>query len=142
MGDEVTLDFGDQYEPVSGLRIESIEAAGEDSDQSLISLDVPPQKEKLPSTAELKASRTTKKYTAVVPVEALRVEKGKYFLYMPSEKESVLGKITVVERVDVEILDKNDQYAAVEGAFLESNEVLVHSNKTVNTGDRVRKEES
>ena len=61
---------------------------------------------------------------------------------MPSEKESVLGKITVVERVDVEILDKNDQYAAVEGAFLESNEVLVHSNKTVNTGDRVRKEES
>lgn len=142
VGDEVTLDFGDQYEPVSGLRIESIEAAGEDSDQSLISLDVPPQKEKLPSTAELKASRTTKKYTAVVPVEALRVEKGKYFLYMPSEKESVLGKITVVERVDVEILDKNDQYAAVEGAFLESNEVLVHSNKTVNTGDRVRKEES
>ena len=43
--------------------------------------------------------------------------------------------------MDVDVLDKNDKYAAVEGAFLESNEVLVRSSKPVDTGDRVRKEE-
>ena len=141
VGDEVTLDFGDHNDPVSGLGIESIEASEEDPDRCLISLDVPPQKEKLPSTAELKGTQTTKKYPAVVPIGALKVENGKYFLYMPAEKESVLGNIMVVERVDVDVLDKNDKYAAVEGAFLESNEVLVRSSKPVDTGDRVRKEE-
>ena len=141
VGDEVTLDFGDHNDPISGLGIESIEVSEEDPDLSLITLDVPPQKERLPSAAELKGTQTTEKYPAVVPIEALKVENGKYFLYMPAVKESVLGNIMVVERVDVDVLDKNDKYAAVGGAFLESNEVLVHSSKPVGTGDRVRKEE-
>ena len=60
------------------------------------------------------------------------------YIFILDEKNTVLGVETVVRRVDVEVIEQNDHYAAVEGPISEEQRIVCSSNRELNEGDRVR----
>ena len=53
-----------------------------------------------------------------VPVTALHESNGRYYVYVTEQVETVLGEEYRAAKIEVEILDKNDAYAAIgEGAL-------------------------
>ena len=60
-------------------------------------------------------------------------------LYTSEEQDSVFGTELVAREVPVTVLDKNEQYVAVEEVI--SGEVIVSSDKDIAEGSRVKLEE-
>ena len=93
-------------------------------------------------SATLEISNNTERYSSCVPLSALHSDEDKYYVLMFEEKETVLGTENVAKRADITIKDKDGMYAALdENIILTSDEVITSSNKNINDGDRVRKEE-
>lgn len=77
-------------------------------------------------------------YSCKIPLAALREDtKGNYCLVV-TEESSALGTVKKAERVDVTVLEKNGEEAAVEAALENTDQVIVGSEKYVEEGDQVR----
>lgn len=77
-------------------------------------------------------------YSCKIPLTALREDtKGNYCLVV-TEESSALGTVKKAERVDVTVLEKNGEEAAVEAALENTDQVIVGSEKYVEEGDQVR----
>ena len=59
-------------------------------------------------------------------------------MYVINEKDTILGTETAVDKVQVDILDKNNEQAAIEGSFSWGQQFALTSSKTLRNGDRVR----
>lgn len=69
-------------------------------------------------------------------------ENKRYFVYVLREENTILGTELAAEKRMVEVLDKNDRYAAIEpGAVDESTELIVTATKEFGDGDIVRRKE-
>ena len=79
-------------------------------------------------------------YDSCLPLSSLH-QKGnnQYFIYVMEEQDSVFGTELVAREVPVTVLDKNEQYVAVEEVI--SGEVIVSSDKDIAEGSRVKLEE-
>lgn len=79
-------------------------------------------------------------YDICLPLSSLH-QKGnnQYFIYVMEEQDSVFGTELVAREVPVTVLDKNEQYVAVEEVI--SGEVIVSSDKDIAEGSRVKLEE-
>ncbi|MCD8151384.1 MAG: biotin/lipoyl-binding protein [Clostridiales bacterium] len=139
-GDEITLDIGNDT-TVSGLTIDSIEVSAEDSSTYNLTVFIPAKVTGLGNFASMSIEKTTKKYDCCVPLSALHSDGGDYFVYVLTESDTVLGTQTTVEQVQVEILDKNSESAAIEGGVGWGQEIVLTSTKSLRSGDRVRVEE-
>ena len=74
-----------------------------------------------------------------VPVTALYESNGRYYVYVTEQVETVLGEEYRAAKIEVEILDKNDAYAAIgEGALGEDAQVIVDSSRYIEAGSKVR----
>ena len=73
-----------------------------------------------------------------MPLTALHSDGDKYYVYVINEKDTILGTETAVDKVQVEILDKNNEQAAIDGAFSWNQKFVLTSSKTLRDGDRVR----
>lgn len=141
VGDEVTVtvagDTKGMKTAVSG-KIESTGQAG----WYIVSTNVPADYVAGSLTAHLQCLKSGGRYSAVVPVESIVSfsENGNQaqYIFILDEKNTVLGVETVVRRVDVEVIEQNDHYAAVEGPISEEQRIVCSSNRELNEGDRVR----
>lgn len=79
-------------------------------------------------------------FDCCVPLSCLR-QKGsnQYFVYVMEEQDTVFGTELVAREMPVTVLDKNEQYVAVEEII--SGDVIVSSDKDIADGSRVRLEE-
>lgn len=59
-------------------------------------------------------------------------------MYVVNEREGILGLEYYVEEINVSVTDKNDQWAAVEGALTEDSRIIISSTKEVEKGGVVR----
>jgi len=75
-----------------------------------------------------------------VPVNAVHSDNSGYFIYVMSQRNTVLGLQNVVERVNVTIVASDNDMVAVRGAVSRDSQVIVGSNKAITAGDRVRTE--
>lgn len=74
-----------------------------------------------------------------VPVTALHESNGRYYVYVTERVETVLGEEYRAAKIEVEILDKNDAYAAIgEGALGEDAQVIIDSSRYIEAGSKVR----
>lgn len=74
-----------------------------------------------------------------VPVTALHESNGRYYVYVTEQVETVLGEEYRAAKIEVEILDKNDAYAAIgEGALGEDAQVIIDSSRYIEAGSKVR----
>ena len=135
--DKVTLDLGNGT-TVEGLTVQSIDVSAEDKNSYELTVSIPAKVKKLGSIATLKVEKASKKYDTCVPLGALHSDGGKYFVYVINEKDTILGTETAVDKVQVDILDKNNEQAAIEGSFSWGQKFVLTSSKTLRNGDRVR----
>lgn len=135
--DKVTLDLGNGT-TVEGLTVQSIDVSAEDKNSYELTVSIPAKVKKLGSIATLKVEKASKKYDTCVPLGALHSDGGKYYVYVINEKDTILGTETAVDKVQVDILDKNNEQAAIEGSFSWGQKFVLTSSKTLRNGDRVR----
>lgn len=135
--DKVTLDLGNGT-TVEGLTVQSIDVSAEDKNSYELTVSIPAKVKKLGSIATLKVEKASKKYDTCVPLGALYSDGDKYYVYVINEKDTILGTETAVDKVQVDILDKNNEQAAIEGSFSWGQQFVLTSSKTLRNGDRVR----
>lgn len=81
-------------------------------------------------------------YPNTVPIDALLDVNEVYYLFTVNEKTGILGKEYYVERLKVNVADKNDRYAAIEGAAVGADtQIVIFSSKELKQGESVRLEE-
>lgn len=135
--DKVTLDLGNGTS-VEGLKIQSIDVSQEDKNSYELTVSIPAKVKKIGTIATFKVEKASKKYDTCVPLTALHSDGDKYYVYVINEKDTILGTETAVDKVQVEILDKNNEQAAIDGAFSWDQKFVLTSSKTLRDGDRVR----
>lgn len=135
--DKVTLDLGNGT-TVEGLTVQSIDVSAEDKNSYELTVSIPAKVKKLGSIATLKVEKASKKYDTCVPLGALHSDGDKYYVYVINEKDTILGTETAVDKVQVDILDKNNEQAAIEGSSSWGQQFVLTSSKTLRNGDRVR----
>lgn len=136
-GDKIVLDIGNNT-TVEGLTIENIEVSAEDKNTYELSVSIPAKVKNLGSIATMKVEKASKKYDTCVPLNVLHSDGENYYVYTVTETETILGIETTVDKVEVEVLDKNNEYAAIDGYFSWDQQFVLSSSKTLRSGDRVR----
>ena len=102
-------------------------------------VDLPSDTFPVGSTAKLEVETQGTYYDVCIPASALHIQQQEqYYVYVVEERSSVLGTEWIVRHVDVELLDKNESLAAVQGLSSEQ-EVLTESSRTVEDGSRVKR---
>lgn len=77
-----------------------------------------------------------------LPVEAVYGENGAYYIYTLNEKQGILGSEYYIEKIKVQVKDKNDRYAAIElGTISADTKVITYSTKELKQGQSVRPQE-
>ena len=135
--DKVTQDLGNGTS-VEGLKIQSIDVSQEDKNSYELTVSIPAKVKKIGTIATLKVEKASKKYDTCVPLTALHSDGDKYYVYVINEKDTILGTETAVDKVQVEILDKNNEQAAIDCTFSWDQKFVLTSSKTLRDGDRVR----
>ena len=136
VGAEVTLHKNGQK--LEGLTVGAVEP-GEDGSFDItvyLGAEAPLS---IGDAASLEIRQTSGLYRTVVPVSALHVENGSYYVYVAEEEETVLGMQYQLRRVDVQIEEKNHLYAALsEGTVSSEARIVTDTDRYVEAGSRVR----
>lgn len=131
--DSVTSERGDEVTAGDGSETGTMDG------EVTVTVDIPAGTLEIGDTATLKISLSEETYDTCIPLSALhQKEKGKYYVNVLDEQVSVMGDTQIVRYVDVELIDQNDKYAAVEG-LASSQEVITETSKEVQEGTRVVK---
>lgn len=88
----------------------------------------------------LKTSLQSETYGCCIPLEALHKDSNQNdYVFLLVETEGILGTELSVRKQLVQVLDKNDKYAAIDPGTLDAEEkVITYATKEMNEGDIVR----
>lgn len=86
----------------------------------------------------LKCSKTGEKQPCCISLLTLHTQNDRYFVYVVNEREGILGLEYYVEEINVSVVDKNDNWAAVEGALTDDSRIIASSTKELEKGGVVR----
>lgn len=139
IGDTINLNIYHGNISMEDLTVTSIQALAEDSAHYSVMVQIPDEEKELDGTALLRVTKQTETYKNCIPLEAVHSKNGKYYVYILSEKNTVLGIQESAEQIEVTIIDKNERYAAVNAEFPEDAKVIVTSNKALKDNSRVRR---
>lgn len=139
VGDAVTLKVSDKsYEDMTVLSTET----NEDSSVS-VTVYVPKKTISIGTHASMEIEQTSEKYATTLPLTAIHAEQSKYFVYVLEKEDTVLGEETVARKVNVSIVEKNGEYAALsDGSLSEDDSVIVESDTMLANGEKVRLKEA
>ena len=83
------------------------------------------------------------KYGLCLPLAALHTENDRNYVYVLKEREGILGEEYYVDEVNVRVIDKNENWAAVEeGVIGKESIIILSATREFKRGDAVRWEES
>lgn len=137
--DEVTVKQEGKSREWKGLLVDSVRTNEEDKELLDITVQLPEDSLEAGEAASLEAVRASELYSCCIPIEALHVEDGKYFVYVVNETETVLGTELTLQRIDVTVMDKNESKAALaEGSLSGDQKVVLSSDREISAGSRVR----
>lgn len=87
-------------------------------------------------------SDTGEKHRLCLPAAALHTDNDRNYVYVVKEREGILGQEYYVDEVNVQVIDKNENWAAVEEGMLDLESVIILSaTREFERGDTVRREE-
>lgn len=89
-------------------------------------------------SGKMTCSKVGDKYPVCVSLLALHAENDRNFVYVVNEREGILGTEYYVEEITVSVVDKNDKFAAIEGAVNDESRIIVSSTKEIKKGEVVR----
>lgn len=139
VGDAVTLKVNDKsHEDMTVLSTET----NEDSSVR-VTVYVPKKTISIGTHASMEIEQTSEKYATTLPLTAIHAEQSKYFVYVLEKEDTVLGEETVARKVNVSIVEKNGEYAALsDGSLSEDDSVIVESDTMLANGEKVRLKEA
>lgn len=83
--------------------------------------------------------KQSESYELCIPVSSLYENMGNYYVYTVEEQEGILGVEWHIQKTMVNVLDKNNSYAAIEGTGItKESKIIGISNKPFQEGDVVR----
>lgn len=102
-----------------------------------------PEHSAVPGAAgSISRSDTGEKYRLCLPTTALHEENDRNYVYVLKEREGILGQEYYVDEVNVRVIDKNDNWAAIEEGILDQESVIILSaTREFKRGDTIRWEE-
>ena len=107
-----------------------------------VTVDLPSEHFTAGETAILKVEVRSGDYDTCIPAAALHLrEKDQYYVNVAEKRSVILGEEWAVRQVDVELLEKNEKYAAVEGISPEQ-EIVTEASRTLEDGSRVKMTEA
>lgn len=139
VGDVVTLKVNDKsYEDMTVLSTET----NEDSSVR-VTVYVPKKTISIGTHASMEIEQTSEKYATTLPLTAIHAEQSKYFVYVLEKEDTVLGEENVARKLNVSIVEKNGEYAALsDGSLSEDDSVIVESDTMLANGEKVRLKEA
>lgn len=135
-GTEGTLRPKQESVPLEHVKISSI--SQEENEIYQITADLDSYEISQPQEAVFDISKESRKYPCCVPLSALYIRESGDFVIRIQENPTILGIQTTAEYVPVSLLEKNDQYAAVEGELSSSDQIIVNASKNIKEGDPIR----
>ena len=87
-------------------------------------------------------SENGEKHSLCLPADAVHSENDRNYVYLLKEREGILGQEYYVDEINVRVIDKNDNWAAIgEGAVDKESRIILSASKEVEKGETVRWEE-
>lgn len=127
---------------ISGKKIEieltSIATYPDEDDKIAVMAKLPEGSYQEGLSSEVIIQKKQAQYNTCIPLGALRNDNDGDFIFLLDESKTILGIQVTLRRVPVEVEMKDDKMAALSGAIDSRSQILMTSNKMVESGDRVR----
>lgn len=135
---------------LTDVRIQSVkekkeeESEAEDSSAYEVVLDSSEPVFEEGANVSVKIKNPSQEYDTCIPLEALHADGvDKYAVYIVEEQDTLIGKELTVRKVPVKILDKDTEYAAIEGDTLSNQQkIIVSCEKIIEEGMTVKEKEA
>ena len=87
-----------------------------------------------------RVTQQSEMYNYCIPVDALHMDENqRNFVYVLGERSGFLGAELTAEKLMVDVLDKNDKYAALAGGVVDENSrIICTADREISDGDPVR----
>ncbi|ODR32635.1 hypothetical protein [Eisenbergiella tayi] len=87
-----------------------------------------------------RVTQQSEMYNYCIPVDALHMDENqRNFVYVLGERSGFLGAELTAEKLMVDVLDKNDKYAALAGGVVDGNSrIICTADREISDGDPVR----
>lgn len=142
VGDSVTVQFTSGNQKFEDVSIDSIEADADDTEMYDVHVSIPPDKVTIGMSGTLKVEKQSDTFQTCVPLEALHSDGKQDYILVVVSKATILGEELYAERRNVNILDKNEKYAALDnGTITDEEKVIISSSKNISGGETVRLQE-
>ena len=92
------------------------------------------------TSGKMTATQKTASYSVCVSNGAVRKDQNGHFVLVVREVKGVLGVQTVAERVNISILEQDNNRCAIEGPLDREDLIIISGSRPVSTGNRVRVE--
>lgn len=137
-GDPMTIVLGGRY--LSDIPVLALEE-GEDGGYK-VTAEISSQGRTIGENGSFSLVRKTDTYTECVPLAAIHTENQEDYVYYVENQETILGTELVAKRRKVKVLDKDEEFAALEtGTFTDEEIIILGADKEFEIGSRVREEE-
>jgi hypothetical protein len=135
-GDKMTIVLSGKSRALSNLTIKSI---SREEDRAVVLVDLEPGTDAyLGQKATLTHEQKSEEYRNLVPLSAVRGSEGDYYIYVVRDESGVLGVQKKAVKVEIDVIEKDNKNAAIEGGFTTDDLIISKSNKIIAEGDRVR----
>lgn len=135
-GTKINLQYGESRRTYEAV-VDSVDFLSEE-EQAHFTASVQEDTGVLGATAAFSLNLTSQQYNQVIPIAGLRQESDGYYILVVKPQKTILGEELTAEKVPVELLEKSSTQAAVQGAFSNTDQLIVSSSRIIEAGDRVR----
>lgn len=136
IGDKITITFKGKKDKID-ININSINYI-EDENVAEITA-IMPDGEFIPKmSVNFSIEKQTETYRMVVPIQAIHEDNISKYVLVIQENDTILGKEYISVRKEINLIDKDNINAAIDGSIFSSDDIIVDSNKNVGIGDRIR----
>lgn len=137
IGDEVGLSFRAGEIEKEGVGITGIKSNKDGGYE--VSAELSDRQITQGEAGTMKVKSQSDRWECYIPVSGLYASGKEQYVLVLREQETFLGKEYSVEKRKVDVVDKNDQYAALKGSPLGAEEqIVVASDRKLQAGSRVR----
>ena len=142
VGDVVTLRAGSSGKSYKDLPVTTFSATEEPGGGYRLTVQIPAGSLTLGANVELNYTKKSQPYSCCVPLSALHLDnRNQTYVLVVQQTNSVMGAELQARKVNVTVLEQNETMAALaEGTLGAKDKVIIGSDKTIDSGSRVRVE--
>ena len=137
MGDTMELSFDSGKKQLHGV---TIEAVGESADGNCqITGKIEDADIKIGDSGKMTIQKDTGRYACGIPLSALYTDNGSNYVLLVEARKTILGTELIAKKRKVKVLEKDEEYAALEDdSVTEEEQLVISTDKTIKDGTRVR----